>query len=146
MVQMHLLKGSSNTRLFEYENHLMEHTMKIINLALISSFALISMSASAGNFKYVAANNNINSQICEAAGNDNLMKYDKKVSDSGSSQKHTSTSIVCNGVSLAKFTNDNNAVRVAKRISRYTKGQVTLTDYASIEQPSQQSTVIVSVN
>lgn len=122
--------------------------MKLLTIALVSALTLGTATANAATYKFVAGNNSTPTQLCVAAGNNNLMKYRSNIKDTALTEQYAANKITCNGYNIATFANKYNAMRTAKHINKYKRGSVAITDLAlGSEKPSNdKEIIIVTVN
>jgi len=124
----------------------MENIMKLLTVIVASTIAVASLSANAGQYKFVAGNDNAQTQLCVAAGNNHVMRYDEKVNALGLSKRYAAQSTVCNGLNIGAFATKYHALNTAKQINRFSKGNVTITDLAFSDIKKSNDVTIITVN
>jgi len=124
----------------------MENTMKFLTAIITATIAVASLSANAGQYKFVAGNDNMRTQLCVAAGNNQLIQYNSQVNASGLSKHHLAKTTLCNGLNIGTFAAKYDAMRTAKQINRFRKGSITITDVAFSDTKENQDVTIITVN
>ncbi|TQV87811.1 DUF3718 domain-containing protein [Aliikangiella coralliicola] len=110
-----------------------EKMMKLVKLALASVAAVMSLSASATNYVFVAGNDTAETRICVAAVQNDLLSYRQEVkkftgASPNSNRQHTliANKLNCNDKNVALFARKYGAEKTANFITRYLRKTVSI--------------------
>lgn len=121
--------------------------MKITKLLLIPIVAVaasLSFSANATTYKFVAANNDIGTQLCVTAANNRLYAYKRLAEMSRVKPTYIANKMTCNDQKVVAFLTRYNALKTAAFINRSSKHRVKIIDLAAgSAQPEKSDKVVI---
>ncbi len=124
---------------------------RVLTLLSMTAFG-VSFNANAEQYRFVASDNSVASQVCVLVGSNDVGKLKSAITKFSLNKHHLANSYRCNELPLSKFAYTYSADNTFKYINRYShfgnkvKANVTISDLAMVSNEESQEPIIIRVS
>jgi hypothetical protein len=107
-------------------------------VVVVALSSLLSLPANASNYRFIAGDNSVDTQICLSAAMNNKYRMKRYIAWSKNTAKAIANNLVCNDLNIIDFAYKYQAVKTFAHLNRYRSAQykVSITDIVATNNDS----------